>query len=113
MLLSGQTLAILADDLTGACDSALPFFKKGVPAQVFTNVQALARTDAASATVQEAGVLSVNLQSRHSSPAEAQAAHTSGAQLLASQLDVDVSTKKWIRPCAAILLLRFWACWMP
>ena len=92
MVLTGQTLAILADDLTGACDTALPLFKQGVTTRIFTSLRSMELTDLDLAT--EAGVLSVNTHSRHMDPATAQQQLSNWARLLKDQADVDVFYNK-------------------
>jgi uncharacterized protein YgbK (DUF1537 family) len=69
-------LAIVADDLTGALDSAAPFAARGMHAQVALTVEAIAE-----ALREKPDVLSVNLASRELSAEAAQ--HAAAAALAA------------------------------
>lgn len=70
-------LAILADDLTGALDSAAPFAARGCRVEVALHPEATAE-----ACAQGAEIVSVSTQSRELTAAEARAAVTRSAALL-------------------------------
>jgi len=58
-----QHLVILADDLTGAADCAVPFVRSGLPTEVFLQPQLVKET--------EAPVVSVDLNTRELTPGQA------------------------------------------
>ena len=72
MRIPGLNVGIVADDLTGACDTALQFFSSGTKSHVLMNFQRLAQPPASLVTNQENQVWSLNTGTRHLDPHEAQ-----------------------------------------
>jgi uncharacterized protein YgbK (DUF1537 family) len=70
-------IAVLADDLTSALDGAAPFAERGLKARVVFNHEALG------AAAEHADVLSLDLDSRFSEPAEAERRFRSAGAALA------------------------------
>ena len=70
-------LAIIADDLTGALDTAAPFASRGLHCEVALTVEAIAR-----AVSEDPAVLSVDISSREMTPGAAQAAMAAALALL-------------------------------
>ena len=81
-------IAIIADDLTGALDTASPFACLGAKTICFTEPDAISIVDAA-----DADVVSVSTNSRNVSPAQAAATVRSAAESIRS-LSPDVVLKK-------------------
>ena len=73
MHIPGLNVGIVADDLTGACDTALQFFSSHAKSHVLMNVQRLAQSPLDSTPTQENQVWSINTSTRHLEPQEAQA----------------------------------------
>jgi D-threonate/D-erythronate kinase len=87
MQLPGLNIGIIADDLTGTNDTALPFFLAGCSTQVLLSLNALPPND-------QAQVWAINTDSRHLPPAEAMAVVRHGVHLLKDRYAVDNIYKK-------------------
>lgn len=68
-----RKVLIVADDLTGAMDSAGPFARRGLVTRVVTDPRSLEDGDALEAALAGAAAVSVNTETRHLPPAEAAA----------------------------------------
>jgi uncharacterized protein YgbK (DUF1537 family) len=86
MKLPGLTIGIVADDLTGANDAALPFFLHGSPTTVLLSPRALVEADS--------HVWVVNTDSRHMEPREAAQVTRRAIDLLRNEYGVDNFYKK-------------------
>jgi D-threonate/D-erythronate kinase len=86
---AGQTIGIIADDLTGTNDAVLPFFNVGCDTQVVFDSSQLTQWD--SPTVQ---AWAVNTQSRHLPPREAAMRVREAALHMQAVMGVDVFYKK-------------------
>jgi D-threonate/D-erythronate kinase len=87
----GQTVGIIADDLTGANDAVLPFFAVGCDTQVVFDAQHLAQWKITGQGVQ---AWAVNTQTRHLPAAQAAEHVRLATQQLCQTLNVDVVYKK-------------------
>jgi uncharacterized protein YgbK (DUF1537 family) len=72
MQIPGLNVGIVADDLTGACDTALQFFSSHAKSHVLMNVPRLAQAPLNPAQTQENQVWSINTSTRHMDSHEAQ-----------------------------------------
>ena len=79
-----QHLVILADDLTGAADCAVPFVRSGFPTEVFLQPELVKETDAP--------VVSVDLNTRELTPGQAVQATSRAFTLIPS-----TSSTVWYR----------------
>lgn len=85
MQLPGLAIGIVADDLTGANDTALQFFQAGCPTRILLDLVQLPETE---------GVLSINTESRHLDPREAVARVRRAVALLRDHYGVENFYKK-------------------
>ncbi|MDR1024463.1 MAG: four-carbon acid sugar kinase family protein, partial [Treponema sp.] len=65
------TLLVLADDLTGALDTAVKFAKRGIPAQVLVRWKGAGSRSPETEAPPGGGVLVINTNTRHCPAAEA------------------------------------------
>lgn len=72
MQLPGLSVGIVADDLTGACDTALQFFNTHAKTHVLMDIHSVANMPL-SQEAQDSQVWSLNTSSRHANPHDAQA----------------------------------------
>ena len=113
MQLPGLTIGIIADDLTGACDTGLQFFKAGCVSRVLLNAQPRNADE-----TEESQVWSVNAETRHLEPRHAIAQVRECAALLRDDYKVDHFYKKmdstlrghFADECLAVLDEMGWDC---
>ncbi|MGE0199329.1 MAG: four-carbon acid sugar kinase family protein [Candidatus Melainabacteria bacterium] len=91
MQVAGLNIGILADDMTGANDTALAFFMAGSPTTVIPDVSLLA-SGRAEESVQ--GTFSVNTQSRHLLASQAEQQVRQAVKRLTSTFGVELFYKK-------------------
>jgi len=91
MQLLGVPIGIIADDLTGACDTALQFYHRGAPSLVLTQTDWDVLSPQSTADVQ---VFSVNTQSRHASPDRAAKIVAQTATKLKDRFGIETFYKK-------------------
>jgi uncharacterized protein YgbK (DUF1537 family) len=94
MQIPGLNVGIVADDLTGACDTALQFFSSHAKSHVLMNFQRLAQTPVNPAQTQENQVWSINTSTRHMEPQEAQARVRQAVALCRDRFGVENFYKK-------------------
>jgi uncharacterized protein YgbK (DUF1537 family) len=94
MQIPGLSVGIVADDLTGACDTALQFFSTHAKTYVLPDVHRLSESSTLAAENQDNQVWSVNTASRHGSPHEAQAAVRQAVSLCRERFGVENFYKK-------------------
>lgn len=87
--LSGQNIGVVADDMTGANDTALQFFIAGVPTQVLLNCDGISNVQTSSAQA-----LSINTDSRHLDKPTAARQVRQAVQRLRDQFGVENFYKK-------------------
>ena len=87
-MLFSDGVAILADDLTGANDSALQFHLKGCSTQVLTNFKDISKT------IEHTQVWAVSTESRNIEPEEARARAKEAAASILANLNVEHIYKK-------------------
>ncbi len=94
MHIPGLNVGIVADDLTGACDTALQFFSSHAKSHVLMNVQRLAQTPSDSVPTQENQLWSINTSTRHLEPQEAQTRVRQAVALCRDRFGVENFYKK-------------------
>jgi uncharacterized protein YgbK (DUF1537 family) len=95
MQIPGLNVGIVADDLTGACDTALQFFSSHASAHILLNSQRSAQAYAGVASqLAENQVWSVNTSTRHLEPQEAQARVRQAVALCRDRYGVENFYKK-------------------
>lgn len=73
MQISGLCVGIIADDLTGACDTALQFFSTHAKTHILLDLRGAVQNAPQQCDTRTGQVWSINTSSRHCSPHEAQA----------------------------------------
>lgn len=94
MQIPGLNVGIVADDLTGACDTALQFFASHTNSHVLLNFQRLAQAPASSEQPLENQVWSLNTSTRHLEAQEAQARVRQAVALCRDRFGVENFYKK-------------------
>lgn len=94
MQIPGLSVGIIADDLTGACDTALQFFFGQAKTHILLDFQKLVKEDAPVISDEENQVWSINTGSRHMEPLEAQAVVRQAVALCRDKLGVENFYKK-------------------
>lgn len=87
MQIPGESIGIIADDLTGACDTGLQFHREGGNARILLDYTAAVQT----ASIQ---VWLVNTDSRHMEPYDAVAAVRKSVRFLRENVELDRFYKK-------------------
>jgi D-threonate/D-erythronate kinase len=94
MQLPGLSVGIVADDLTGACDTGLQFFTSHAKTHVLLDFQRVAQEPPSVSQNQENQVWSINTSTRHSDPYEAQARVRQAVALCRDRFGVENFYKK-------------------
>lgn len=94
MQLPGLSIGIIADDLTGACDTALQFFAGHTKTHVLLDFQQFLQEGPSQGVLQENQVWSINTASRHMDPLEAQIRVRHAAALCRDRFGVENFYKK-------------------
>lgn len=94
MQIPGLSVGIIADDLTGACDTALQFFFGQAKTHILLDFQKLAKEATPVVSDEENQVWSINTGSRHMEPLEAQAVVRQAVALCRDKLGVENFYKK-------------------
>jgi len=94
MQIPGLNVGIVADDLTGACDTALQFFSSHANSHVLLNFQRLPQAQPGSDPASENQVWSINTSSRHLEAHEAQARVRHAVALCRDRFGVENFYKK-------------------
>lgn len=94
MQIPGLSVGIVADDLTGACDTALQFFSAQAQTHILLDFQKLARDEGTLDSDEENQVWSINTASRHMEPLEAQAMVRQAVAFCRDKLGVENFYKK-------------------
>lgn len=94
MQIPGLSVGIIADDLTGACDTALQFFFGQAKTHILLDFQKLAKEETPAISDEENQVWSINTGSRHMEPLEAQAVVRQAVALCRDKLGVENFYKK-------------------
>lgn len=94
MQLPGLSVGIVADDLTGACDTALQFFSTHAKSHILLGFQRVDVEPPSQEQFQENHVWSVNTASRHENPYQAQAAVRQAIALCRDRFGVENFYKK-------------------
>ncbi len=94
MQLPGLSVGIVADDLTGACDTALQFFSSHAKTHVLLDCQSFGQTEPNPAQLQENQVWSINTGTRHTPALEAQALVRQAVALGRDRLGIENFYKK-------------------
>jgi D-threonate/D-erythronate kinase len=94
MQLPGLSIAIVADDLTGACDTALQFFSSHAKTHVLLDFQRFSRTEPSQEHLQENQVWSINTSTRHTDPQEAKSLIRQAVTLCRERFGVETFYKK-------------------
>jgi uncharacterized protein YgbK (DUF1537 family) len=94
MQIPGLSVGIIADDLTGACDTALQFFFGQAKTHILLDFQKLAKEETPVISDEENQVWSINTGSRHMEPLEAQAVVRQAVALCRDKLGVENFYKK-------------------
>jgi uncharacterized protein YgbK (DUF1537 family) len=95
MRISGLNVGIIADDITGACDTALQFFSTHAHSHVLMSVQRLAQREAASEQTQDDDqVWSINTNTRHLEAPEAKSKVKQAVALCRDRLGLESFYKK-------------------
>lgn len=89
MQLPGESIGIIADDLTGACDTALQFHKEGSNTRILLDTEWLAQKGAPSSQT-----WIINSDSRHMEPAEAKLAVRNSLHFLRQSIKLERFYKK-------------------
>ena len=87
-MLFSDGIAILADDLTGANDTALQFHLKGCSKQVLTNYKEISKT------IEHTQVWAVSTESRNIEPEEARQRAKEATSALVNNLNIEHIYKK-------------------
>lgn len=95
MQIPGLSVGIIADDLTGACDTALQFFSAQAQTHILLDFQKLANQEQSQAVSdQDNQVWSINTGSRHMQPLEAQSMVRQAVAFCRDKLGVENFYKK-------------------
>lgn len=94
MRIPGLNVGIVADDLTGACDTALQFFSERTKTHILLDFQKMAKDAQALTQESDNQIWSVNTASRHLEPLEAQALVRQAVALCRDRLGVENFYKK-------------------
>ncbi|WP_373532151.1 four-carbon acid sugar kinase family protein [Vampirovibrio sp.] len=94
MQIPGLSVGIVADDLTGACDTALQFFSAQAQTHILLDFQKLAKAEGVLGSDEENQVWSINTGSRHMDPLEAQALVRRSVAFCRDKLGVENFYKK-------------------
>lgn len=94
MQLPGLSVGIVADDLTGACDTALQFFTSHAKTHVLLDFLRVAQEQPVISQLQENQVWSINTNTRHSDVHEAQARVRQAVALCRDRFGVENFYKK-------------------
>jgi uncharacterized protein YgbK (DUF1537 family) len=94
MQLPGLSVGIVADDLTGACDTALQFFTSHAKTHILLDFLRVAQEQPSISQLQENQVWSINTNTRHSDVHEAQARVRQAIALCRDRFGVENFYKK-------------------
>lgn len=94
MQIPGLSVGIVADDLTGACDTALQFFTTHAKTHILLDFQRAAQTPPLPEQAQDNQVWSLNTGTRHTEPYEAQALVRQAVSLCRDRFGVENFYKK-------------------
>lgn len=94
MQIPGLSVGIVADDLTGACDTALQFFSSHSKTHILLDIQRIAQSEPSQAQAQDNQVWSLNTATRHTEPNEAQAIVRQAVSLCRDRMGVENFYKK-------------------
>jgi uncharacterized protein YgbK (DUF1537 family) len=94
MQIPGLSVGIVADDLTGACDTALQFFSAQAQTHILLDFQKLAKAEGVLDSDEENQVWSINTGSRHLEALEAQALVRRAVAFCRDKLGVENFYKK-------------------
>lgn len=94
MQIPGLSVGIVADDLTGACDTALQFFTSHAKTHILLDLQRVAQAEPNQPAVQDNQVWSLNTATRHTDPHEAQATVRQAVSLCRDRFGVENFYKK-------------------
>ncbi len=94
MHIPGLSVGIVADDLTGACDTALQFFSAQIKTHILLDFQRIGKDEVLPGCDQGNQVWSINTASRHADPHEAQALVRQAVAICRDRLNVENFYKK-------------------
>lgn len=94
MQIPGLNIGIVADDMTGACDTALQFFATHARTNVLLDLQSASQTPPCQDDTRENQVWSVNASSRHAGPSQAQALTRQAVALCRDRFGIENFYKK-------------------